>query len=165
MSTNALPRNAVLREFFAARGFAAEAATKLANGPFPDALAAVEQHAMVAGQKTARRDVSAAEGETLALGATQERQRIKAIMSCPEATGREDQAKAIALGSELSEKTAREMLAAMPQQVVGQSDFARHMAAIGNPDVTAGGDAELGPEAAPSRSWANSINRVHQPES
>ena len=76
-------------------------------------------------------------------GAKAERDRIGAILAHAEASGREAQARTLALETELSAEQAGKVLAASPKQVVATaqgSAFAAAMAAQGNPDVAPGID-------------------------
>jgi signal peptide peptidase SppA len=68
-----------------------------------------------------------------------ERERIAAILKSPEAEGREQLARAIALESDLDAEAARKLLAASPA-ASAPTGFHAAMAAIKNPAVGAGAD-------------------------
>lgn len=60
--------------------------------------------------------VSVARNEGLAQGVTQERSRITAILSSPEAANRKKAAFAVALRSEMTTEQASEFLASLPEE-------------------------------------------------
>jgi len=79
-------------------------------------------------------------------GQTSERERISAIVNHTEASGREAQAMAFALDTDLNAEAAGKVLAVSPKATPivaaagGQLDA--HMKALGNPDVGADGDGD-----------------------
>jgi len=79
-------------------------------------------------------------------GQTSERERISAIVNHTEASGREAQAMAFALDTDLNAEAAGKVLAVSPKATPivaaagGQLDA--HMTALGNPDVGADGDGD-----------------------
>jgi len=78
-------------------------------------------------------------------GATAERTRISAILNHEAAQGREPQAKALALETDLSPEAAAKVLAVSPKVDAPKAEgdqFAKHMAKLGNPDVGADTEAE-----------------------
>jgi signal peptide peptidase SppA len=83
-----------------------------------------------------------------ATAAQAEAARIFGILSIPEAKGHEQQAVALAKVPAMSADTAKEVLAAMPTQIVGKAiadnQFANLMTKLGNPDV--GADPEMSDE-------------------
>lgn len=92
-------------------------------------------------------DRARAEGVTAgrAEGAKAERDRIGAILSHAEATGREAQARTLALETDLNAEQAAKVLAASPKQAAAAaqgSAFAAAMAAQGNPQVAPGEGGE-----------------------
>lgn len=69
----------------------------------------------------------------------EERVRIVSVLSLPEAEGRFEVARQLALTPGMSSETARAILARVPradQRVQHQNPFAQAMAALGNPDVS-----------------------------
>ncbi len=78
------------------------------------------------------------EEETSASSRAAERRRIAGILGCKEAKGREAQARAFALESDMSVKDARRFLAAAPKE--SGTGLAGRMASVIQPDVGAGGD-------------------------
>ncbi len=74
-------------------------------------------------------------GQAKADGASAERERIAAILNHDEAKGREAQAKALALDTELTPEAAAKVLAASPKEAAAGDQFSRHMAKLGNPEV------------------------------
>ncbi|MFQ5460602.1 MAG: S49 family peptidase [Anaerolineae bacterium] len=74
------------------------------------------------------------------------RERIAAILSLPEAEGRQDLAKHIAFATTTDLDNARAMLAAAPQENAQADPLAAAMAGVDNPDV--GMDAEEGADSA-----------------
>jgi hypothetical protein len=83
-----------------------------------------------------------------ATAAQAEAARIFGILSIPEAKGHEQQAVALAKVPAMSADTAKEVLAAMPTQImataIADNQFATLMTRIGNPDV--GADPEMSNE-------------------
>ena len=81
----------------------------------------------------------APQGKTeLAAGRMDERERIRAILGCEEAKGRETLARTIALETDTDPEAARKLLAAA--QPESKNSFAEAMARVKNPEV--GADAE-----------------------
>lgn len=70
-------------------------------------------------------------------GRKTERARLAAVLALPEAEGREAQAKQLALTTDLAPTACAGILAAGPkiEMLTAQSEFAAHMAALGNPQV------------------------------
>lgn len=103
-------------------------------------------------------DAARAEGRQagVAEGRKQERDRLAAVLALPEAEGREAQAKALALTTDLDPTACAAILSAAPKAetkpAAAQSDFAVHMAALGNPKIGPDGAAASGPDAA-ERAW------------
>ena len=78
-------------------------------------------------------------GETdISEGRKGERERIRAILACEEAKGRETLARTIALETDMELEAARKLLAAA--QPESKNSFAEAMARVKNPEV--GADAE-----------------------
>ena len=77
-------------------------------------------------------------GTDISAGKKGERERIRAILGCEEAKGRESLARAIALETDTDPEAARKLLAAA--QPESQNSFAEAMARVKNPEV--GADAE-----------------------
>jgi ClpP class serine protease len=78
-------------------------------------------------------------------GVTEERARIKEILNDETAQGREAQAQALALETDLAPEAAAKVLAVSakteaPAQLDAVDQFSAHMNKIGNPDVTADAD-------------------------
>lgn len=96
--------------------------------------------------------VAARSAETDALS---ERKRISAILTAPEAAGREQLARTLALDTVLSPEMARKVLASAPLAAAGTpaaDPLADRMAAIKNPAVgTRGPEQEDGPEVEAAR--------------
>lgn len=89
-----------------------------------------------------------------------ERQRISAILTCPEAEGREGLAQMLALETEENVEVARRILGASPKAVAGMAApapapnaLAEHMAKLPNPQVgpPAGGANDDSPQAEAGR--------------
>ena len=106
-------------------------------------------------------DAARAEGRQagVAEGRKQERDRLAAVMALPEAEGREAQAKALALTTDLDPTACAAILSAAPKAEAApvaapaaQSEFAAHMAAIGNPKIGPDGAAASSPDKA-ERAW------------
>jgi signal peptide peptidase SppA len=104
------------------------------------------------------------------VGRTVERERIRAILGCEEAKGRESLARTIALETDSEPEQARKLLAAAP--VESRNSFAEAMARVKNPEVGADADnpeneaAESGGFSfwpAKSRRRANTCLRVFLP--
>ena len=91
-------------------------------------------------------DVNAVRQEAI----SSERARIKSILTCDEATGREGLARTLALETDQDLATANKILAASPkaESKAKANPFAEHMAALGNPDVGTGAADETSDEAA-----------------
>ena len=115
-------------------------------------------------------DAARAEGRQagVAEGRKQERDRLAAVMALPEAEGREAQAKALALTTDLDPTACAAILSAAPKAEAApvaapaaQSEFAAHMAAIGNPKIGPDGAAASSPDKA-ERAWAYAFCQ-HQP--
>ena len=72
-------------------------------------------------------------------GRKAERERLAAVLSLPEAEGREAQAKALALTTDLDPAACAAILSAAPKGEIkpaaAQSEFAAHMDALGNPKI------------------------------
>ena len=82
-----------------------------------------------------------------AAAATAEQSRIRAILECEEATGRDALAKHIAFSTRMEPDEARKMLAAAPKSAPAPvaeekkpDQFAEHMKTLGNPKVGTGTD-------------------------
>lgn len=74
-----------------------------------------------------------------------ERERVRAILNCEEASGRADLANHLALNTDLSVESAKGILAASPKVEVkpaAASSFAAAMSATGNPEIGTGGEPE-----------------------
>ncbi len=112
-------------------------------------------------------DTARAEGRQagVAEGRKQERDRLAAVLALPEAEGREAQAKALALTTDLDPTACAAILSAAPKAetkpAAAQSDFAVHMAALGNPKIGPDGAAASSPDKA-ERAWAYAFGQ-HQP--
>lgn len=115
-------------------------------------------------------DTASAEGRQagVAEGRKQERDRLAAVLALPEAEGREAQAKALALTTDLDPTACAAILSAAPKAEAApvaapaaQSEFAAHMAAIGNPKIGPDGAAASSPDKA-ERAWAYAFGQ-HQP--
>jgi capsid assembly protease len=98
-----------------------------------------------------------------------ERQRISAILTCPEAAGREGLAQALALETEESVEVARKVLAAAPKATAATpapapNALAAEMAKLKNPEVGAGGgganDDSPAAEASRVLAFANPARRL-----
>ncbi len=88
------------------------------------------------------RAVAQAREEGMKLGAVQERERIQAILCHEEAKCRQGLARKIAFTMDIDPEQAVALLEAAakeepepPQPKSGMTEFEKHMAAIGNPDV------------------------------
>ena len=78
-------------------------------------------------------------GETdISAGRNGERERIRAILGCEEAKGRESLARTIALETDTDPEAARKLLAASPAE--SRNSFAEAMARVKNPEVGADED-------------------------
>jgi len=77
-------------------------------------------------------------GTDISEGRKGERERIRAILGCEEAKGRESLARTIALETDTDPEAARKLLAASPAE--SRNSFAEAMARVKNPEV--GADAE-----------------------
>ncbi len=85
-------------------------------------------------------------GQAKTEGTSAERQRITAILNHEAAEGREAQAKALALETDLAPEAAAKVLAVSPkaEKPAAGNQFAQHMQALGNPDVGADNDENGG---------------------
>lgn len=97
-------------------------------------------------------------------GANAERGRISAILNHKAAEGREAQAKALALETDLSPEAAAKVLAVSPKvetQAAGDQ-FSQHMAKLGNPKVGADNaeDADLSPTETAAQGWGKAFAKV-----
>lgn len=111
---------------------------------------------------TAARDAGRQAG--IAEGRAQERARIGAILDHPESAGREALARTLALTTDLTAEQAGPILAASPKAEpaapAAATDFAAHMARIGNPAV--GPDAKPVDESVESAAvWDRAFQRVN----
>lgn len=94
-------------------------------------------------------------------GSKAEGERIFAVLNLPEAEGRGAQAIALAEAG-LSAEQAAKVLAATPMvtsQTATDNPFARHMAALGNPDVGPASDAAPDPRAS-ANIWGRAFGRA-----
>ena len=83
---------------------------------------------------------------------TAERQRIAAILNAPEAKGREDLARMLALETDLTPEAARKVLSAAPTAEKSTNPLAAKMAQVQNPAVgTRGPDEQDTPAAEANR--------------
>jgi hypothetical protein len=105
----------------------------------------------------AQLDAARAEGRES--GLKEGRDRLSAVLNLPEAEGREAQAKALALTTDLDPAACAGILSAAPKAEAAQaapaqqSEFAAHMAAIGNPQIGPdSGQASQSPDAG-ARAW------------
>jgi signal peptide peptidase SppA len=105
----------------------------------------------------AQLDAARAEGQAagVAEGRKAERARLAAVLSLPEAEGREAQARQIALTTELDPATCAAILAAAPKvespPPAAKSEFAAHMDALGNPKI--GPDSQAAVQTAVDNIW------------
>lgn len=93
-------------------------------------------------------------------GASAERERISAILTHAEATGREAQAKFLALETDMSAEQSAKMLAASPkatQPTATTDQFSQHMAKIGNPAVGADADTEKDDNVVAMAGWGKAF--------
>ena len=96
-------------------------------------------------------------------GKTSERERISAIVNHEEAEGREAQAMAFALDTDLDAEAAGKVLAVSPKTAPvegvkgGQLDA--HMKALGNPEVGADGEDQA-PEATVAAGWGHAFAKA-----
>ncbi len=98
-------------------------------------------------------------------GAAAERQRISAILTHETATGREAQAKALALDTDLAPEVAAKVLAASPISAASAqpiSQFGEHMAKLGNPSVGADQDDAERLAQADNYGWDKAFAQVTQ---
>jgi capsid assembly protease len=133
-------------------------------GTFNQALSDFEAHLRSgAGQSTARAAAQQSQGgQRMAdqqtapavdnnAGAGAERARIAAILNHPEASGRADLAQHLAFNTDMSPEHAAALLAKAPKAAAvapAGSGFERQMAALGNPNVSAGAVSEASEETA-----------------
>lgn len=97
-------------------------------------------------------------------GANAERGRISAILNHEAAEGREPQAKALALETDLSPEAVAKVLAVSPKvetQAAGDQ-FSQHMAKLGNPKVGADNadDADQTSSEAAAQGWGKAFAKV-----
>lgn len=89
-------------------------------------------------------------------GADAERQRIAAILTHAESTGREAQAQALALKTDLAPEAAAEVLAVTPivtAPAANTNAFAQHMASLGNPNIGADQSDQADQQTNISHGW------------
>jgi len=111
-----------------------------------------------------RADIAAAEDVGLKLGAEQERDRIKLIMGSDNAKGREKQALAMSLDTDLTPAQAVKLLLSSPQDEPTETSinqFADYMKKIGNIDLGADADNTDQPdEKSIAASWGAAYKGV-----
>jgi len=121
----------------------------------PEAIdsAALEQ-SRVAGYEAGKQ-------EGMVAGAAAERSRISAILNHEAAEGRQTQAAAFALETDMTAEQAVKVLALSPKEAAAaQGDqFSEYMAKLGNPDVGADKDNDANP-AAVSQGWDAAMSKV-----
>lgn len=107
--------------------------TPTMSDPTPAGETAILTAADVSNAKEAGRQAGIAEGRT------QERARIGAIFDLPDTVGREALARKLALTTDLTPEAIAPILAAAPKAeppaLAAGTDFAAHMAKLGNPTV------------------------------
>ncbi len=95
-------------------------------------------------------------------GAEQERTRISAILNHEEAKGREAQAQALALETDLQPEAAAKVLALSPKaeskDPAGADQFSQHMQQLGNPDV--GQDPKDDDSQVVMQGWSKAFNQA-----
>lgn len=95
-----------------------------------------------------------------------ERERISAIINHAEAEGRQGQAQALALETDLTPEAASKVLAASPKIAAASGDqFAEYMAKLSNPKIGAdGGDGDDNDDAKTKgvviKGWANAFGKA-----
>ena len=101
------------------------------------ALEAVEESPDVAEtelpSQEATLDVDALKMESRQEGKTAERERIAAILAAPEAEGRADLARSLALETDLDVTSALRVLSSAPEQAMGGAALSAAMANVRNP--------------------------------
>ncbi len=108
-------------------------------------------------------EIESARADGYKAGQSDERERISGILNHPEAKGRESQAKALALDTDLSIEQAGKVLAVSPSVVEPAAEpmnpFTDHMNALGNPTVGAdtGDSNEMEESQAIQAGWANAF--------
>jgi hypothetical protein len=106
---------------------------------------------------------AAGKAEGLKEGAGLERDRIGAILSCPEAKGRADLANHLAFKTSIASNDVATMLAASPVEDLRASNpFFAAMNAIANPQVGADGHAVNMSDEAKASALASSIIETHR---
>ncbi|MBK7543241.1 MAG: S49 family peptidase [Candidatus Competibacteraceae bacterium] len=111
----------------------------------------------------AQLDAARAEGQAagVAEGRKAERARLAAVLSLPEAEGREAQARQIALTTELDPATCAAILASAPKvespPPAAKSEFAAHMDALGNPKI--GPDSQAAVQTAADNIWSYAFDQ------
>ncbi|KZY47455.1 hypothetical protein A3731_07855 [Roseovarius sp. HI0049] len=88
-------------------------------------------------------------------GAEAERARIGAILTCEAAEGREPQARALALETDLTPEAAAKVLEASPKASAHLSIEERAQG-----EVEMGGDGPVTPETAADRAWSKAAKAV-----
>jgi signal peptide peptidase SppA len=113
-------------------------------------------------EKSRAAGFEAGKQEGLTAGASAERNRISAILNHEAAQGREAQAKALALDTDLAPEAAAKVLAVSPKVETPKAEgdqFSKHMAKLSNPDVDADADDE--PTAASAtQGWNQAFSKV-----
>lgn len=99
----------------------------------------------------------------LSEGRATERKRLESILSLPQAEGREALARKLATTTDLSAEAAAPLLDASPVAIAATlettTDFAAHMARIGNPAV--GPDQPpADPQADSAKLWSHAFSKV-----
>lgn len=100
--------------------------------------------------------------EGLVAGAASERTRISSILNHEAAEGRQTQAKAFALETDMTAEQAIKVLAVSPKEAepAAQGDqFSQYMTKLGNPDIDADKDNDANP-AAVSQGWGAAMSKV-----
>ncbi len=97
-------------------------------------------------------------------GRTAERERVKAILAAPEAEGRADLARSLALETDLDVTSALRVLSSAPEQTKGGAALSAAMANVRNPVVGAD-DPETEEDAAVEAMTARALSSLgHKPE-
>jgi signal peptide peptidase SppA len=124
----------------------------MSQTPNPEMIARADHDAAVAAARTEGQTAGRTEGE--ASGRTQAVTRIRAILTCAEAEGRQAQALVFALDSDMSPEVAVKALAASPAATKSAPALGQRE----NPAHVPGGQGQTRPD--PSQAWDRSLKRA-----